>query len=137
MQCNKIKEGIPNLIFATKEVPYKTSLKEKRKDKYKMTIMQNIKNTNAKIGFLELFETFEEHRLALFELLSGIDVDIDISTSSLVGMIDYFKNGIIFIEDDILINDILDKCFQIHIHVKLLGTIVKHVFVDGGACLNT
>jgi len=47
---------------------------------------------NVKIILLELFEIFEEHRLALFKLLSGIDVDTNISTSSLVGMIDVDAN---------------------------------------------
>lgn len=47
--------------------------------------------------------------MTLFELLSSIDVDIDISTSSLVGMIGYFKNAIIFIQDEILNDDIIDK----------------------------
>jgi len=39
--------------------------------------------------------------MALFGLPSGIDVDTDISTSSLVEIIGYFKNTITFIEDEI------------------------------------
>jgi len=47
-----------------------------------MNILQNINNTNVKISLLELFKIFEEHRMALFKLLSGIDVDTNIYTSS-------------------------------------------------------
>ena len=57
--CNgamRSKKGIPNRISTTKEVHSKTSLKEKRKDKCKKSILQNLKHTNAKINLLELFE---------------------------------------------------------------------------------
>lgn len=52
-------------------------------------------------------------------------------------MIGYFKNVIIFTEDKIPSEDIIDKCFPIHIYVKILGKTIKHAFVYGGACLNS
>lgn len=74
--------------------------------------------------------------MVLFELLNGIDVDTNISTSSLVKMIGYFKNTIIFTEDEIPNDDIIDKFLTIQIFIKILGKIIKHAFVDGGAGLN-
>ena len=74
--------------------------------------------------------------MALFELLSGIYVDTNIYTSSLVGIIGCFKNAITFIEDHIPSDDIIDKCLPIHICIKILGNTIKHAFVYGGASLN-
>lgn len=110
--CNVVKRsknGIPNPISTTKEVPSKSSHKKKKKNKCKKNILQNLKNTNVKISLVELFEIFEEHRVALFELLSGIDIDTNISTSSLVGVINYFNNAITTAEDEIPSDDIIDN----------------------------
>lgn len=94
--CNvaiRSKKGIPMLIFAIKELPYTSSLKEKNKDKCKNYILQNLKNRNVKISLLEMFETCEEHILALFKLLNGIVVDTNISSSLLVVMIGFDNKG--------------------------------------------
>lgn len=50
-----------------------------------------------------------DHRIVLFDLLSGIDVDTNIYTSSLVGMIDCFMNAITFTKDEIPSDDIINK----------------------------
>lgn len=89
--AKRTKKSIPNSISFKKEIPSNPSLKEKKKDKCKMNVLQNLKNTNANIILVFLFENSEEHLLALFELLNGIDVDTNISTSTLVWMICYFK----------------------------------------------
>jgi len=102
--CNatiRSKKGIPNIISIETNVHSNPSLKEKKKDKCKNNILQNLKNTNVKISLLELFETLEEHILTLFELISGIDVDIDISPNILVGLVDGFKQALTFIEDEL------------------------------------
>jgi len=74
--------------------------------------------------------------MVLFELLSGIDVDTNIYTSLLVGMIGYFKNAIMFTKYEIPSDDIIDKCLPIYICIKVLGKTIKHAFVDDGVGLN-
>lgn len=73
------------ILFYTKEYLIYILFKiRKKKDKCKKNIIQNFKNTNAKISLLELFETSNEHRMALFEFLSGIGVDTIISISAFI-----------------------------------------------------
>lgn len=95
-----------------------------------------MKNTNANISLLELFETYEEYILALFELLSVINVDTNISTSELVGMVYCFKNILSFNDDELPSKDIFNSHLAMNIHVKIMGKIVKDALVDDGEGLN-
>lgn len=74
--------------------------------------------------------------MVLFELLSGIDVDTIISTSISVGMVDCFKHALSFTEDKLPSQEIIEKYLAMHIHVKIMGKIVKYLLVDDGVRLN-
>lgn len=108
---------------------------KRKRDKCKKNILQNLKNINAIISLIELFEIPNEYKMTLFELLGGIDVNIDIYTNLLVIMIGYFKNVITFPKYEIPNDDIIDKCFPIHTYIKILGKKIKHAFIYGGVGL--
>lgn len=57
-------------------------MKKRKKKKYKNIISQKLKNT-TKIYLLELFETYDKDREALFEIISGINIEPKIQTNAL------------------------------------------------------
>jgi len=131
--CVALARGRPRVI--TDPV---TCERELPKDPRSFDLIEQLKNTQAKVNLFELLQFLEPHREIMNQVFKNSPIDRNISVNALVEKTEIWSKGeiIAFYPNEKPSKDVTKLHPPLFIEVEAFGSIVKRSLIDGGAALN-
>ena len=115
-----------------------TCKKELPKDLRSFDLIEQLKNTQAKVSLFELLQILEPHREIMNKVFKNSQIDRNISVTTLAEKAEIWSKGeiIAFYPSEKPSKDVKKLHPPLFIEVEAFGSIFKRSLIDGGAALN-
>jgi len=120
---------ITNPITCKRELP---------KDPRSFDLIEQLKNTQAKVSLFKLLQILEPYREIMNQVFKNSPIDRNISVNALAEKAEMWSKGeiIAFYPNEKPSKDVIKLHLPLFIEVEAFGSMVKKSLIDGGAALN-
>ena len=120
---------ITDIVTCEREIP---------KDPRSFDLIEQLKNTQAKVSLFELLQISEPHREIMNQVFKNSPIDRNISVNALAEKAEMWSKGeiIAFYPNEKPSKDVTKLHPPLFIEVEAFGSTVKRSLIDGGAALN-